>query len=337
MITCHPIKNVTDAAHYHDKAFTQDGIRQTADNYYLNEIAPASWHGKGAAILGIQDKAVTREDFIQYLSGKLINPATGELQDLANNSRGENRRLGWDFSVAPPKSVSIVALVGGDQRIIEAHLQANQQAMSWLEEHGSLIRVKDALGRNTNEVTGNLLWATVLHEANRENEPQLHCHNVMTAATYDTARKKWRSLTNDEIFLLRNEADTIYKGKLAQSLRDLGYELKYSKNGRDFEIAGLTQEQIETYSKRTEQIDQALRRRGYEPDTASWSARQTATLDTRTKKQEPPREALKEIWLEQAKETKLDLDSIISKAQQHAASLSHDDKQKTSSRNKKLH
>lgn len=329
MITCHPITNVTDAAHYHDKAFTQDGIRQSADNYYLNEMAPATWQGKGAAILGIQDKAVTREDFINYLSGKLLNPATGNLQDLANNSRGEDRRLGWDLSIAPPKSVSIVALVGGDQRIIEAHHQANHQAISWLEEHGAFIRVKDSLGRNVNEQTGNLLWATVLHEANRENEPQLHCHNVVTAATYDTVRKKWRSLTNDEIFILRNQADTVYKGKLSQSLRDLGYELTYSKNGRDFEIAGLTKEQIETYSKRTKQIDQALCRRGYDPDTASWSARQIATLDTRTRKQELPREVLKEIWLEQAKETKLDLSSIISNAQQRASSMLYHDKQKS--------
>ncbi|MCC7005048.1 MAG: relaxase domain-containing protein, partial [Ottowia sp.] len=322
MISAYAIPSGGAAASYHDKAFAQDGASKTADNYYVNESASAMWQGKGAEILGIKNTAVKREDFINFLDGKIRNPANGEIQDLADNSRGADRRAGWDFTISAPKSVSIVGLVGGDQRVIDAHIRANAAAMMWIEEHASLIRVKDSLGKNVKELAGNLLWATVQHETSRANEPGLHNHNVIAAVVYDSKRKKWRSLTNDELLKLRADGDYVYKGVLAKDLREAGYELRYEKNGRDFEIVGLTSEQIETYSTRSSQIDDALRKRGYEPETASWAARQAAALDTRSKKDELPREVLHEVWLEKAKEVALDLDSIVTKSKERVAGFS---------------
>ncbi len=322
MISAYAIPSGGAAASYHDKAFAQDGASKTADNYYINEAAPATWQGKGAAILGIKNTAVKREDFINFLDGKIKNPANGQIQDLAENSRGTDRRAGWDFTISAPKSVSIVGLVGGDQRVIDAHIRANAAAMTWIEEHASLIRVKDALGRNVKEQAGNLMWATVQHETSRANEPQLHNHNVIAAVVYDTKRKKWRSLTNDALLKLRADGDSIYKGVLAKGLREAGYEINYSKNGRDFEIAGLMPEQVETYSTRSSQIDEALRKRGYDPETASWAARQAATLDTRAKKNELPRAVLHEVWQEKAKEAALDLEDIVAQSKERAAGFS---------------
>lgn len=335
MISAYAVPNGGAAASYHDKAFVQDGASKTADNYYVNESASATWQGKGAEILGIKNAAVKREDFINFLDGKLKNPANGQLQDLADNSRGADRRAGWDFTVSAPKSVSIVGLVGGDQRVIDAHIRANAAAMAWIEEHGSLIRVKDSLGKNAKEQMGNLLWATVQHETSRANEPQLHNHNVIAAVVYDTKRKKWRSLTNDELLKLRADGDHIYKGVLAKGLREAGYEIKYGKNGRDFEIAGLTPEQVETYSTRSSQIDEALRKRGYDPETASWAARQAATLDTRAKKNELPRAVLHEVWQEKAKEAALDLDSIVAQSKERAAGFSVESIAQTKATNSK--
>ncbi|MDL5466838.1 relaxase domain-containing protein, partial [Enterobacter hormaechei] len=65
--------------------------------------------------------------------------------------------------------------------MVEAHLQANGRAMEWLEKHGAVIRVKDENGRNKAVQAGNLLYATVMHETNRENEPQIHSHNVIVS------------------------------------------------------------------------------------------------------------------------------------------------------------
>ncbi|WP_259677639.1 MobF family relaxase [Ralstonia pseudosolanacearum] len=308
---------VGDAARYHDKSFSQNA-GQKADNYYVNEKASARWEGRGAEILGIQGKEVEREAFIDLLNGKLFNPATGEVQDLAENSKGEDRRAGMDFTISPAKSVSIAGLVGKDERIVDAHLAANQRAMEWLEKHGAIVRVKDENGRNRSVGKQNLVYATVMHETNRENEPQIHSHNVIVSAVYDETDQKWRSLTNDQMLKLRAKADVIYKAELAQGLKRAGYELEYADNGVDFEIKGFSPEHIELYATRKNQIKAALLARGIEPGSASFDARQTAALDSRSRKQELPRDALQQIWQDAGRDAGLSVASIVSRARERA-------------------
>jgi conjugative relaxase-like TrwC/TraI family protein len=320
MITYHAIGSGANAAAYHDKAFSAEGNVRDADNYYMDESAGAKWQGKGARVLGIEGTQVDREDFINFLDGKLLNPETGKTQNLASRGNAD-RRAGFDLSVAPPKSVSVMALVAGDDRLIKAHENANNKAMSWLEEHASLIRVKDNQGENVKEQTGNLLWATIRHETNRENEPQLHNHNVVPAVTYDLDRKTWRSLTNDEILVLRNGADDIYKATLLQETRLAGYQVEHSKNGRDFEIAGMSAQQIAAFSGRSQQIDDAIRARGFDPEDASWAMRQAAALDTRAKKHDLPSDVLNSAWNERAQELGLNLAGMVDAAKERAATL----------------
>lgn len=318
MISMHAIGSGGEAAAYHDKAFSQDGVAKEADNYYVNEQALATWQGRGAYILGLDGETVDRKDFVAFLDGKITNPNTGEIQNLADNSKGGDRRAGMDFTISAPKSVSIVGLVGGDDRVLDAHKTANATAMAWLEKHGALIRVKDENGRNTKVQTGNLLYATVQHETSRANEPQIHNHNVIVAATYDTEKQTWRSLTNDALLTLRASADTIYKTELAAGLKAAGYELTYDTKGVDFEIAGIRPEQIEAYSSRSKQIREALQARGFDPDDASWAARQTAALDSRAKKSDVPREVLQEVWQERAQNVGLNLGEVVSRATEKA-------------------
>ena len=49
-----------------------------------------------------------------------------------------NRRVFFDFTFSPPKSVSIAALVGNDERIVAAYLRQPQTAseMAWADESG---------------------------------------------------------------------------------------------------------------------------------------------------------------------------------------------------------
>ena len=313
MISMHQIGNSGDAARYHDKAFTHDGVTH-ADNYYVGEKAKAVWQGKGADVLGLKGQAVKKEDFVAFLEGKLLNPATGAIQDLSDNSRGGERRLGYDFTVAPPKSVSIVGLVGKDERVVDAHLAANERAMAWLEKNASLIRVTDGNEGRTTKQAGNLLYATVLHETNRNNEPQIHSHNVIVSAVYDEESKKWRSLTNDQLLILRQGADVVYKAELAQRLQRAGYKLEYNHNGVDFEVAGLSREQIEAYSTRTVEIRKALKDRGIDGAEADFHQRQIATIDTRAAKHEEPREILHSVWQEVGEVVRLDADGIVQDA-----------------------
>lgn len=285
---------VGDAVAYHDKAFANDG-RAGADNYYANEKAGANWGGRGAVILGVAGQGVSREAFANVLSGKVANPMTGEIQDLAKGVR--DRRHGYDLTIAPSKSVSVMALVGGDQRIIEAHRNANEAAMQWIEKYASVARIRTN-GQMERVTTGNLLYATVVHHTNRTEEPQIHSHNVVMSATYDTAGEQWRSLTNDQLMRLRRVADKVYQHTLATNLKDLGYKLEYNDNS--FEIAGFSKEQLATFSKRSAGIDDKLREWGLEPEKATYEQRQNATLATREVKRESTSEALRVRWEKEA-------------------------------------
>jgi conjugative relaxase-like TrwC/TraI family protein len=314
VISLQPISSSADAARYHDNALKEGAAHERADNYYSNEQANLTWQGKAAEILGLEGEQVTKEQFVRFLDGEITNPATGEVQDLAANAKGGDRRLGYDFTISAPKSVSIIGIVGGDDRVIQAHVDANRAAMKWLEEHGAQVRVKGVDGHNEVKPTGNLLYATVQHETSRENDPQLHNHNVVLSVTYDHGSEKWRSLTNDELFKIRTRADTVYKAELARNLRQAGYEIVYHDNGIDFDIRGVEDVHLKAFSQRTKQMREALIARGIDPDSASHKARQTAVLDTRSRKVDHGRDYLHDIWTEKAREVGLDLGQIIDKA-----------------------
>lgn len=320
MISSFQLSSSDDAARYHDSALIENGqeAARGADNYYANEAALASWQGQGAKLLGIEGEKVDRDDFVAFLEGRITNPKTGEVQDLSNNSKGDSRRLGWDFTISAPKSVSIVGLVGNDVRVIEAHHAANAAALEWLETHGAQVRIKQD-GQNKAVPTGNLLYATVQHETSRANDPQLHNHNVIVAVSYDEVSGKWRSLTNDELFRLRTSADSIYKNELARSLKAHGYEIDYAAGGRDFEIRGIDPEQLKAFSQRSTQINEALIQRGIDPEKAGYHSRQTAALDSRAAKRDLGKSTLSEIWREKALEAGLDVDKVVGAARDRSA------------------
>lgn len=317
MISKTTLTSSSDAARYHDSALVEDAqaVRKEADNYYANETAIATWEGAGARILGIEGSAVNKTDFVNFLEGKIQNPSTGMVQDLAANSKGAERRLGYDFTISAPKSVSVVALVGNDSRIVAAHVSANKAAMSWLERNGAQVRVKNGTGTVNSE---NLLYATVQHETSRANDPQLHNHNVIVAVSYDKEGGAWRSLTNDELFKLRASADNIYKNELARGLKAIGYGIEYAEDGKNFEISGVSKELLTTFSERTTQIAEALKLRGIDPGTASYEARQAAALDSRASKNDLGKETLQGIWQDKAKEVGLNLSDLVAEAKDRA-------------------
>jgi len=318
MITWHDITSADDAAAYHEKAFTKDGNIQTSDNYYLDRSAEATWQGGAARLLGIEGKTVTKEEFKDFLNGEVTNPATGKMQDLKAGGHAD-RRKGIDLVISAPKSVSVAGLVGKDERLVGAHVEAAHAAMSWLEKNGALLRVKGSDGKNVAVQSGNLIWATIKHETNRDNEPQLHNHNVLMAITYDADAKKWRSLTNDEIAQIRRMADDIYKGELHSRVVRLGYETRLTADG--FEIEGMSKEQLAGFSGRSKAIDEHIRERGYDPEQASWAMRQTAALATRARKEDIPYEVLHGAWQERAKELGLDVDALKQASHQKAGTL----------------
>ncbi len=87
------------------------------DYYAENERVQGEWMGEGAALLGLSGK-VLRDEFLALCENQ--HPKSGvQLTQRRNTIRKDgaaevaNRRVFYDFTFSPPKSVSVAALVGG--------------------------------------------------------------------------------------------------------------------------------------------------------------------------------------------------------------------------------
>lgn len=85
------------------------------------------------------------------------------------------------MTLSAPKSVSVMAIVGGDERLVTAHETAVREALEEAEKH-SATRVRLA-SLNENRTTGNWIVAAYTHDTSRELDPQLHTHAVAANLT----------------------------------------------------------------------------------------------------------------------------------------------------------
>lgn len=275
------------------------------DNYYtIEEGAEHSrWLGQGAETLGLAGK-VDPEAFERVLDGKLPNGS--EL----TAARGEHRP-GIDLTFSVSKSVSLVALLGGDQRVVEALRQSVAATLGWAEKNLAQARVWDGT-RQVVENTGSLLAATFLHDVNRKGEPQLHVHAVIANATL-ASDGKWHALRNDNFYSWQHTIGAVHNADLRARLEALGYETVPARNPIDgsFEIKGISREAVEAFSTRSAEIEAALAKHG----RSSPREREIATLATRNAKDQGlyPMQRKAE-WDATAKAVGLDVRPIIDAA-----------------------
>src|SRR6202044_3320565 len=92
-------------------------------------------------------------------------------------------RAGWDATFSAPKSVSLTALVGGDESVREAHRQSVRVALDQLERY-TQARIG---GNHSPETTGRFVAAKFEHDTARPVDgyvaPQLHTHAVVFNVT----------------------------------------------------------------------------------------------------------------------------------------------------------
>jgi conjugative relaxase-like TrwC/TraI family protein len=120
MVTAKTQHNLKNAQEYFEEHLC------VGDYYDQGQRVAGEWIGLGAERLGLSGK-VRAEDFLRLCENQ--HPGTGEqLTPRQNTIRTDgtktkaNRRIFYDFTFSPPKSVSIVGFLGNDQRIFEAHI-----------------------------------------------------------------------------------------------------------------------------------------------------------------------------------------------------------------------
>jgi conjugative relaxase-like TrwC/TraI family protein len=229
------------------------------DYYDEGQRVAGEWVGVGAERLGLAGK-VRADDFLRLCENQ--HPGTGEkLTQRQNTTRTEgdkntaNRRVFYDFTFSPPKSVSIVGFLGNDDRIFEAHARAVQAALKDFEAFAA-TRVRVG-GVRSERLTGNFVAAQFTHDTSRALDPHLHTHCIVFNATFDVVENRWKALENYELLRARKFAENIYYHEFARDLKAFGYRIRNLPRG-DFEIEGVSEEICRRFSKRDAEIDAAL-------------------------------------------------------------------------------
>lgn len=279
------------------------------DNYYVLGSMGERWAGQGAEQLGLQG-SVDKDVFTRLLEGRLPDGA-----DLSRMQDGSNKhRPGYDLTFSAPKSVSMMAMLGGDKRLIDAHNQAVDFAVRQVEALASTRVMTD--GQSETVLTGNLVMALFNHDTSRDQDPQLHTHVVVANVTQHNG--EWKTLSSDKVGktgfsenVLANRIafGKIYQSELRQRVEALGYETEVVGKHGMWEMPGVP---VEAFSSRSQAIREAV------GEDASLKSRDVAALDTRKSKQHVDPEIRMAEWMQTLKETGFDIRAYRDAADQRA-------------------
>lgn len=278
MLTISKPLNARQAQTYHAKEFTSPD-----QNYWKQGDANlGEWQGRMAESFGLSGP-VDAEQFARLSQGQ--HPLTG--QQLVRHKASKEyttedgkvvkpveHRAGWDGTFSAPKSVSLTALVGGDERVRQAHREAVTAALTELERY-----TQARLGGNkAAETTGRFLVAKFEHDTARPVDgyaaPQLHTHAVIFNMT-ERGNGDTRALDARGLFDTQQFATAIYQSELTFRLRNLGYELETGRSGAP-DIKGYTREYLDASSPRSQQIREYLEQSGFRgPEAAQIAAHGT--------------------------------------------------------------
>lgn len=296
---------------------SRDGTEYSTGYYTQSGGAPSQWIGKGAEAQGLSG-AVNEAELARAFLGQIKDGP--DISGRGGKSADAERRYAMDLTLSAPKSVSIAALAGGDERLIDAHDRAVRAAMEYVENH--MVYARIGKGGADSEFTKNAVIASHRHETARTvdgiADPQLHTHNlvlnqtVRKDGTWVSARVDFGK--NNEKF---NALDSIYKAELAKNVKAAGYEIENTKDG--FEIKGISRDQIEQFSRRKEQIDAALDESGTTRAESTAQQRDAANLRTRGHKSQLNNVEQHYEWRSRVREQGLDLHGLREQSQERNA------------------
>jgi conjugative relaxase-like TrwC/TraI family protein len=283
MLTISKPLSASQARTYHAREFAS-----AQQNYWSrDQQGHSEWQGRLAQKWNLSG-AVEAEHFARLSEGQ--HPHTGVQlvrHQVSRTYEGKfgkevtsaEHRAGWDATFSAPKSVSLTALVGGDDRVREAHRDSVRAALSELERY-TQARIGNV---HAPETTGKFVAATFEHDTARPvagyAAPQLHTHAVIFNVT-ERDNGQPRALQPHEIFVSQRYVTAVYRSELALRLEKLGYEVERGKHGQP-EIRGYTKEYLEASSPRREQIKDHLREQGIDGAAAA----QIAAHHTRDSKE----------------------------------------------------
>jgi conjugative relaxase-like TrwC/TraI family protein len=275
-----------------------------SDNYFTSPDLPeqqGEWGGITAERLALSG-SVESQTFEDLLNGYLPNGAA-----ITNN--GGVHSPGLDMTFSAPKSVSLLALLGKDDRIAPAHLSAVKTTLAWVEQRLAEARIS---GDGPRAVpTGNLVYALFAHDVSRNQDPQLHVHAVIVNAT-QRSDGAWRAVHAQKLYNENTLIGSVYHAQLRAEMQKLGYQTEISGKHGSFEIKGIDRAVLDEWStRRSEILSKAA-----ELDIKTPQGMRAVAERTRDAKEVIEPSQLAEHWEQLSAERGLDLSPIINAARE---------------------
>src|ERR1700722_6217680 len=155
MLRIHQSISAAQAKQYYTQALDRK-------DYYTREgEQPGIWFGKGTERMGLTGEG-GKEDFFALLE----NRQPGTQERLTVRDKGDKRRPGWDLVFSPPKSVSALREITGDQRINAAILDSVKDTLCDIEAEAIVTRLRRD-GQQGTEKVGNLVACLFTHDTTR--------------------------------------------------------------------------------------------------------------------------------------------------------------------------
>jgi conjugative relaxase-like TrwC/TraI family protein len=299
MMTMSRAISAGQALDYYKQEFTN-----SKDNYYgeSGEVK-GRWYGNLADEWNLKGE-VTSEQYERLVAGQ--DPHTGEqlirsvsarevVDDFGKEKITSEHRAGWDATISAPKSVSLVALVGDDERVREAHRESVNETLKEFEKY---MQARGG-GDKPAITTGKMVAAQFEHTSSRPDRtngyaaPQLHTHVVIFNMT-QTEDGKVRSVQPLELYRSQQYATALYRAHLADKLQALGYEIRVDPRTGAPELRGFSEEYLQESSPRRKEVlneeEHMKERREREGKTVSDNARlkQAAARNNRRSKSFDP-------------------------------------------------
>lgn len=285
---------------------------QKADYYTKGEVGEdvkSQWVGEGAKRLGLEGQ-VGHVEFKDLLDGKL--PDGTQLGTIRNGKL--EHTPGWDLTFSAPKSASVLALVSGDKRLVEAHQQAVDTMTKLIEERYLVGRKNHGKDGVSQVKLSDLVGGTFTHSTSRDLDPQLHTHFVVMNMGRDKDGKDL-SLHSKGIFKDKMFLGQIYRNELSTAIQRLGYQVDYDSKTGTFEIAGVDKSVLNEFSNRRKAIVEVADLFGYE----GGKGLEKAALRSREGKRNVPRETVIADWETRLSDLGLTPDRLLTKAKEWGA------------------
>jgi conjugative relaxase-like TrwC/TraI family protein len=250
-------------------------------DYYTKDVG--AWGGRGAEILGLIGE-VDRKDFVALANNRVPGTVGEQLTARMNKTRLEgvvdkrtglpvidpetgeaekrevlNRRAGYDFTFSVPKSVSLYLALNDDKVLESMIAEALDETMAAIENR---METKVRKGyQHDNRVSPNMVYAKFIHRETRPvdgiPDPHYHIHVFAMNATFDEVEKEWKALevgntVGDRVFY-----EAHFHHLLASKLEASRYGIRRTES--HFELASVSRELVEKFSKRTRRIEQLAR------------------------------------------------------------------------------